>query len=97
MELHFINIVRFAVCMTSLVAAMFVMIKADDNNAMRRVTAILAIVIIYFNEEIGEKVYLLIGSTVETFIALSGVGFTIVVATLIMLLPIFILVHWLIH
>lgn len=97
MEEHIINIVRFAVCLLSLIAAIVAMVKADDNNAMRRLVAILAAIIILFNEQVGEGVYFVIVSTIETLLALSGVGFVLVVAVIFMLLPIFILIRWLIH
>lgn len=62
MEAHIIDIVRFATCLLTLIIAVVAMIKADDNNAMRRLSAVLAAVIVYFNEQIGLMVYLLIGS-----------------------------------
>lgn len=36
MEGHIIEIIRFAVCIISILIAVILMIKADDNNAMRR-------------------------------------------------------------
>ena len=61
MEMHIIDIVRFATCILSFIIAIVAMIKADDNNAMRRLSALLAGVLIFFNEQIGSMVYLLIG------------------------------------
>ena len=49
MEMHIIDIVRFATCILSLIIAIVAMIKADDNNAMRRLSALLAGVLIFFN------------------------------------------------
>lgn len=97
MEVHIINIVRFAVCMFALIIAVTAMIKADDNNAMRRLSAMLAAVLIYFNEEIGSMVYLLIGSAIETLIAAAGVGFVLVLAIVIMLLPLIAVIRWVTH
>lgn len=97
MEVHIINIVRFAVCMLALIIAVTAMIKADDNNAMRRLSAMLAAVLIYFNEEIGSMVYLLIGSAIETLIAAAGVGFVLVLAIVIMLLPLIAVIRWVTH
>ena len=56
MEMHIIDIVRFATCILSLIIAIVAMIKADDNNAMRRLSALLAGVLISFNEQIGSIV-----------------------------------------
>lgn len=97
MEAHIINIVRFATCMLALIIAVIAMIKADDNNAMRRLAAGLAAVLVYFNEQIGAMVYLLIGSTIETLIAVSGVGLVLILAAVIMLLPLIAVFRWLIH
>ena len=97
MEDHIINIVRFAVCLLSLIIAIILMIKADDNNAMRRLVAILTAIIVFFNEQIGEGVYLILISTIETLLALSGVGFILLAAVVVMLLPIIIFIRGLLH
>ena len=55
MEMHIIDIVRFATCILSLIIAIVAMIKADDNNAMRRLLALLAGVLISFNEQISNR------------------------------------------
>lgn len=97
MEEHIINIVRFAVCLLSLITAIVAMMKADDNNAMRRLSAILAGVLIFFNEQIGSLAYLTIGSTIETLLATAGVGFVLTFAVVVMIFPIIIIVRWLTH
>lgn len=97
MEMHIIDIVRFATCILSLIIAIVAMIKADDNNAMRRLLALLAGVLISFNEQIGSMAYLLIGSSIELLIATAGVGFVIVLTAVIMVLPILAVIRWLTH
>ena len=97
MEEHIINIVRFAVCLLSLITAIVAMMKADDNNAMRRLSAILAGVLIFFNEQIGSLAYLTIGSTIETLLATAGVGFVLTFAVVVMIFPIIMIVRWLTH
>lgn len=97
MEEHIIHIVRFAVCLLSLITAIVAMMKADDNNAMRRLSAILAGVLIFFNEQIGSLAYLTIGSTIETLLATAGVGFVLTFAVVVMIFPIIIIVRWLTH
>lgn len=97
MEAHIINIVRFETCLLVLITAIVAMLKANDNNAMRRLSAALAAVIIYFNEQIGSMVYLTIGSTIEALIATAGVGFVIILVVVVMLLPFIIVIHWLTH
>lgn len=97
MEARIMNIVRFATCMLALIIAVIAMIKADDNNAMRRLAAVLGAVLIYFNELIGAMVYLLIGSTIETLIAVSGVGLVLILAVVIMFLPLIAVFRWLVH
>ena len=92
MEMHIIDIVRFATCILSLIIAI-----VDDNNAMRRLSALLAGVLISFNEQIGSIVYLLIGSSIELLIATAGVGFVIVLTVVIMVLPILAVIRWLTH
>ena len=97
MEVHIINIVRFITCLSALIIAIIAMVKAEDNNAIRRISAVLAGVLIYFNRQIGSIVYLTIGSTIEAFIATTGVGFVLILAIVIMLLPILFIFRWLIH
>lgn len=72
MEQHIIEIVRFAVCNMAILVAIVLMIKADDNNIMRRLAVAFAALLVYFNEQIGVMTYLLIGSTLETLIAAMG-------------------------
>ena len=97
MEVHIINIVRFITCLSALIIAIIAMVKAEDNNAILRISAVLAGVLIYFNRQIGSIVYLTIGSTIEAFIATTGVGFVLILAIVIMLLPILFIFRWLIH
>jgi len=97
MEVHIINIVRFITCLSALIIAIIAMVKAEDNNAIRRISAVLAGVLIYFNRQIGSIVYLTIGSTIEAFIATAGVGFVLILVIVIMLLPILFIFRWLIH
>lgn len=94
MEQHIIEIVRFAVCIVAILAAIVLMIKADDNNIMRRLAAAFAALLVYFNEQIGVMTYLLIGSTLETLIATMGVTFVIIIAVVIMILPVVALFRW---
>lgn len=97
MEVHIINIVRFITCLLTLIIAIIAMVKAEDNNAIRRMSAVLAGVLIYFNRQIGSIVYLTIGSTIEAFIATAGVGFVLILVIVLMLLPILFIFRWLIH
>lgn len=94
MEQHIIEIVRFAVCIVAILAAIVLMIKADDNNIMRRLAVAFAVLLVYFNEQIGVMTYLLIGSTLETLIATMGVTFVIIIAGVIMILPVVALLRW---
>ena len=95
MEEHIIDVVRYGVCITSLILAVIMMIKADDNHAMRRLSAILAAILIFFNEEIGRITYLLIGSFIEFCITLMGVGFVLIAGLVIMFLPVLWAFRWL--
>ena len=60
MEQHIIEIVRFAVCILAILAAIVLMVKADDNNIMRRLAVAFAALLVYCNEQIGVMTYLLI-------------------------------------
>lgn len=97
MEQHIIEIVRFAVCIMAMLVASVLMVKADDNNIMRRLAVVFAALLVYFNEQIGVMTYLLIGSTLETLMAAMGVTFVIILAVVIMILPLVALFRWVIH
>lgn len=97
MEAHIISIVRFMVCFLSLSAAIVAMLKADDNNAMRRLSAVLAAVLIYFNEQIGSMAYLTVVSTLEAAAATASVGFIIAGLVVLMLLPFILVILKLVH
>lgn len=95
LQTRIVAIIRFAVCFLSLVIGIVVMLRADDNNALRRLTCALSALVIYFNAEIGSAVYLLIGSILETIMAVMGVGFALCLGLVIMLLPIILVLHYL--
>ena len=97
MEGHIIEIVRFAVCIISILIAVILMLKADDNNAMRRLAVAFSVLLIYFNEQIGVMVYLLIGSAIETLIAAMGVTFVVILGVVIMIFPLVALLRWVIR
>ena len=97
MEEHIIDIVRFATCLFSLVAAAVVMVRADDNIILRRAAAIIGIVAILFNRQIGEIVYLFISSIVEAIITVMVLGFVLLLSAVIMLLPVIAVIAWLLR
>ncbi len=95
MEEHIIDVVRYGVCVSTLIISVIAMFKADDNNAMRRLSALLGAILIFFNEEIGRITYLLIGSLIELWITLMGVGFVLIAGLIIMFLPVIWAFRWL--
>ena len=97
MEEHIILIVRFLTCILSLVGAIILMVRADDNQVLRIVAAFGASALIYFNEAIGRIFYLVLGSTIETLLALMGVGFVLLLGACMMALPVAMLVRYLVH
>lgn len=97
METHIIEIVRFLVCLASVVTAVAVMIKVDDNDMARRLAAGVAAGVVLFNRQIGSLVYLLLGSVLETLIAAIGVVFVIVLLAAIALFPLIVSIRWIIH
>lgn len=97
MEQHIIEIVRFAVCIIAILVAIVLMVKADDNNIMRRLAVAFAALLVYCNEQIGVMTYLLIGSTLEALMAAMGVTFVVILAITIMILPLVALFRWVIH
>lgn len=97
MEFHLIMIMRFLVCFTALVAGGLVMFKADDRAWMRRSAAVVGVAAVIFNEEIGNWLYQIAGGLIESALALTGVGFILILAAVIMLFPLIFVVRWLIH
>ena len=97
MEIHLIMIMRFLVCFIALVAGGVVVFKADDRAWMRRSAAVLGVAAVIFNEKIGSWLYLILGGLIESAIAFMGVGFVLILAAVIMLLPVIIVIRWLIH
>lgn len=97
MEYHIIQIVRFAVCFLTLIAAGVVIFKADDNALLRRFSAAGGVGIVWFNEPIGNWLYLIFGGLLESLLALMGVGFVVILVAVIMLFPLIFVVRWLIH
>lgn len=96
-EMKLVAIVRFAVCLAALIFGIAVTLRSDDNGALRRVSCILSGVLIYFNAQIGEWVYLTLGATIETALTVMGVGFMLILGAVVMLLPVIFVVRYLTH
>ena len=97
MEEHIITIVRFLTCVVSLVGAIIIMVRADDNQVTRVSAAFIAAAMIYFNQEIGRVFYLVLGSAIESLLALMGVGFVLLLGFVLMVLPLALLFRFLVH
>lgn len=96
-EMKLVAIVRFAVILAALIFGIAVTLRSDDNGALRRISCVLSALLIYFNEEIGSWVYLTLGATIETILTVMGVGFTLVLGAVLMLLPLIFTVRYLTH
>lgn len=96
-EMKLVAIVRFAVTLAALIFGIVVTLRSDDNGALRRISCLLSAVLIYFNEEIGEWVYLTLGAAIETVLTVMGVGFTLVLGAVVMLLPLIFTIRYLTH
>lgn len=97
MEAHIIEIIRFIVYIVTILMAVALMIKADDNNAMRRLSVAFAVLLVCFNEQIGVMLYLLIGAILETVMAVMGMVFLVILAVTVMILPLIALFRWIFH
>ena len=96
MEAHIINIMRFGLCILTLAVSVRVMIRTASPK-IRRLTAVLAAVLIFFNEKAGEAAYLIFGSLLEMTAAVVALGFVLIAGIMIMLLPAVGLIRWLTH
>ena len=96
MEAHIINIMRFGICILTLGISVRAMIRTASPK-IRRLTAVLAAVLIFFNEKAGEAAYLIFGSLLEMTAAVVALGFVLVAGIMIMLLPAVGLIRWLTH
>ena len=96
MEAHIINIMRFGICILTLAVSIRAMIRTASPK-IRRLTAVLAAVLIFFNEKAGEAAYLVFGSLLEMTAAVVALGFVLIAGIMIMLLPAVGLIRWLTH
>jgi hypothetical protein len=96
MEAHIINILRFGICMLTLVIAVSTMTRTKSAK-LRRLTALLAAALIFFNERAGAAAYLIFGSLLEMTAAIIALGFVLAAGIMIMLLPVAGLIHWMKH
>ena len=76
MEAHIINIMRFGICILTLAVSVRAMIRTASPK-IRRLTAVLAAVLIFFNEKAGEAAYLVFGSLLEMTAAVVALGFVL--------------------
>ena len=96
MEAHIINIMRFGICILRLAVSVSAMIRTESPK-IRRITAVLAADLIFFNEKAGEAAYLVFGSLLEMTAAVVALGFVLVAGIMIMLLPAVGLIRGLTH
>ena len=96
-ENHLVDIIRFSLYIISSIISVIVMIKADENRLLRVIAAGVGATAIRYNEELAHWAYLLIGSAIETAIAMMGVGFVLTLGISIMLMPIATLIGKLLH
>lgn len=94
MDAHLIDIVRYFICIWCIVIAIVIMVRADDNGFVRRITPVVFLLPVLFNRTIGAAVYLVIGSTLETILATAGVGFVLVGAVVFIVFPVFAIIRW---
>ena len=87
---------RFGICILTLAVSVRAMIRTASPK-IRRLTAVLAAVLIFFNEKAGEAAYLVFGSLLEMTAAVVALGFVLVAGIMIMLLPVVGLIRWLTH
>lgn len=98
-EQHLIEVCSFAVYLLTLGLGIWFMKHVDDNNIARRLILILGLVMVYFNPQISNGLYMGIRATIELVYFLCGLGLVMglavsVVATLIAL-PVAALFRWL--
>ena len=97
MEAHLMNLIRCAVYLITVSLALLLMVRAADNNLMRRVTVLSAVAEIYWNRQIGALLYLLLGALLETVVAVTGVLFLLALLVALVCLPLVGLIRQLIH
>ena len=97
LQLKIVCIIRFAITLFSLVTALFLMIRADDNRILRWGSFLAAVGLICFNRQISEGLYLVIVSTLETLCTIICLGAVLSLGLVIMLFPIIAVVRWLTH
>lgn len=96
MEAHIIHIMRFGICMLTMIISVPVMIRTG-SPIIRRLIAGLAAVLIFFNEAAGAAAYLIVCSLFEMAAVIVAAGFLLFAGIMIMVLPVAGLIHWLTH
>ncbi|MCD7748981.1 MAG: hypothetical protein LUH42_02905 [Oscillospiraceae bacterium] len=101
MEEYFVLLVRFVTCLSAVIGAVIIMVRADDNAAARRLACALGFLVVLFNERIGYYVYLLFGSVLETLLVSTSLVFVILFTIALLLtiaaLPILAAVRWVVR
>lgn len=101
MEMHIMQIIRFVVYVITVLLAILLMKRADDNDWLRRGIMIISAIIILFNPKISTITYLVLGTTLETIMTTVGIGLTIafllVLGLTIVIFPMVALFRWVIR
>lgn len=87
MELHLIAIFRFIVCLFALIGGLVLMVKADESHVFRFISGGGACLLMYFNETIGNYLYLAVGSTIEALVVSFGVALVVTAGVAVVALP----------
>lgn len=93
MEAHIIQIMRFAICMLTMFVSVPAIFRARTPK-VRRLTAILAAFLIFFNERAGVAAYLILRAMLEMLAALAVLGFFLIAGATLMILPIAGVIRW---
>lgn len=97
LQLKIVCIIRFAITLFSLVTALFLMIRADDNRILRWGSFLAAVGLICFNRQISEGLYLVIVSTLEAICTIVLLGAGLSLAAVIIFFPILAIIRWMTH
>lgn len=97
MEWHLYEIICFVTYILSVFLTVLFMKRADDEGYLRRLIAVIGLGTIYFNPQIGTAFYMILGSLLETILAMAGVSMLLITAVILAFFPFLLVIRWLIR
>ena len=72
LQQHLLLIVSFLLYILPTIIAIILMLKAEDQNWLRRIIVVVSVLITYFNRNLSIIIFCIFGSAIESIVTMAG-------------------------